>query len=168
MLFSCFIKQRSSVTNEDAVANMKEKIVSLPLVPTSTSETQNLSDFLVLLANINESSQHDVVNSFMDSLAFTADNLDKRPTITIFEAPVKKSVSLKMFNIQDTYTEINLNTSIILKIKKSKKSLKLKTFPKQRKYKNMETKSQIREDNKTLFLQIIKDVLLLDILLLLL
>ena len=79
------------MTHDDA--NKKEKFV--PLVPTSTWESQNLSDFLVLLAHINESSQHDVVDSFVDSLEFTADNLDKRPTITIFEAPVKKSVSSK-------------------------------------------------------------------------
>ena len=94
MICSCFNKQTSSETSEDAAANMK--IVPLPLVPTSAWENQNLSEFLVLLVNINESSQHDVVNSFMDSLEFIGDNLNKRPTITVFEAPVKKSVSFDL------------------------------------------------------------------------
>ena len=134
MLFSCFNKQRSS----DAASYTKEKIVQLPLVPTSTWENQNLSDFLLLLAHVNSTSQHDVVDAFMGAL--------ERTTITIFEAPVKKSVSFDL----NSNVEYNEDTEYSQELTEYRKKVPMNLYYYLRRIERDERRERIKRVKRAL------------------
>ena len=92
LFFGCFNKQRSCIKQPEAFTKLKEKVVPLALTPSSTWKEQNLGDFLLLLALTNETSNHELNEAFLESLEYTLENLDKRLSKTIYEAPAKKSV----------------------------------------------------------------------------
>ena len=113
LLFGCFSKQRSSVDQPEGFTKLKEKVIPLTLTPTSTWKEQNLSEFLLLLAVTDGTSNHALNEAFLDSLENTLKNLDKRLSKIIYEAPAKKSVS---FNLSENieYEEDNeLNEELV-------------------------------------------------------
>ena len=96
LLFGCFNKQRSGVKQPESFTKLKEKVIPLTLTPTSTWKEQNLSEFLLLLAVTDGTSNHALNEAFLDSLENTLKNLDKRLSKIIYEAPAKKSVSFNL------------------------------------------------------------------------
>ena len=96
LLFGCFDKQRSSIKQPEAFTKLKKKVVPLTLTPISTWKDENLSEFLLILALTDQTSNHELNEAFLESLEYTVENLDKRLSKTIYEAPAKKNVSFNL------------------------------------------------------------------------
>ena len=97
---------------------MKEKVVPLTLRPSSTwMIEQNLSGFLLLLAVTDETAKHELNEAFLESLEYTSENLYKRLSKIIYEAPAK-SVS---FNLNENieYEEDNELKEELVEYRKS-------------------------------------------------
>ena len=118
LLFGCFNKQSSSIKQPEASTKLKEKVVPLTLRPSSTWKEQNLSDFLLLLAVTDETSNNELNKAFLESLEYTLENLDKRLSKTFYEAPARKSVS---FNLNENieYEEDNEFKEELVEYRKS-------------------------------------------------
>ena len=118
LFFGCFNKQRSAIKQAEASNKLKEKIVPLTLAPSSTWKEQNLSEFFLLLAVTDETSNNELNEAFLESLDYTLENMDKRLSKTIYETPAKKSVS---FNLNENieYEEDNDMKEELVEYRKS-------------------------------------------------
>ena len=118
LLSGCFNKQRSYAKQPKIVETFKEKVVPLTLTPTDTWKQQNLSEFLMFLAVTDETTKHDLNEAFLESLEYTVENLDERPSKTVYEAPARKSVS---FNLNENieYEEDNELKEELVEYRKS-------------------------------------------------